>query len=491
MPEYVEYLTINEINALLNVIDDVRDRAIVALFLNTGVFLNELASLKFDSIDWEKKILAVPGNRKREIPLNDQAFEALAKWSKERPEVKTTALFITTKGKPKDLSARSVDHLIRKYADQAGIRRKVNAQILRNTFAVRLFSEEISSDKAAAILGITDSESINRYLQASKQPPPKPEMLTAEEMSKMDTRPKLVKLVSKYFPTKPKPARPVTEIKGPIIPSPEEVVFGRESIIENIKANLNKNQPVLLIGLLGIGRTHVLKHISKISGPNTIYISSPSPLKNMLSQICDKLDPEWKKRVKTRASTKEIIEFIVKGKGAKPPILIIDNLNNLKISDVDSFIALIENFTILASTDELIPRLKQVWWKFKQIELHPLSEHASKELIKYLTQNLSISDYEMLETRILSLSNRLPLAIVDMTHQLSHQPVVTREIIRDVYHEAGIRYRDWTPFLIVLWGVAMVFRFVALGTHSFEGYIMAGVGIAALMTTIRFLRMVK
>jgi hypothetical protein len=27
--------------------------------------------------------------------------------------------------------------------------------------------------------------------------------------------------------------------------------------------------------------------------------------------------------------------------------------------------------------------------------------------------------------------------------------------------------------------------------HSFEGDIMAGVGIAALMTTIRFLRMVK
>ena len=97
----------------------------------------------------------------------------------------------------------------------------------------------------------------------------------------------------------------------------------------------------------------------------------------------------------------------------------------------------------------------------------------------------------MLETRVITLSNGLPLAIVDMIHQVSHQPVVTREIVRDVYHEAGIRYRDWTPFLIILWGVAMVFRFIALGTHSFEGYIMAGVGIAALMTTIRFLRMVK
>jgi hypothetical protein len=77
MPGSIEYLTLNESNALLKAIDDTRDFAIVTLFLNT------------------------------------------------------------TKGKVKELSDRAVDKLIRKYAQQAGIRKKVNAQILRNTFAVR------------------------------------------------------------------------------------------------------------------------------------------------------------------------------------------------------------------------------------------------------------------------------------------------------------------------------------------------------------------
>ena len=298
-------------------------------------------------------------------------------------------------------------------------------------------------------------------------------------------------MLSKIFPTKPKIAKPVSELKGPIMPNPEEVVFGREHAIEEIRSNLNKNQPVLLIGPLGIGKTHLLRHIGRILGPNTLYISSPSPIKNMLAQICDKLNPDWRKQIKTRASTRDILDYIIKTKGTKPPLLLIDNLHNLKVSDADSFISLLGNFAILGSTDDLIPRLKQIWWKFKQIELKPLRENAGKELIKYLTQNLSISDYELLETRILSLSNGLPLAIVDMVNQVSHQPVVTRERIREIYHEAGIRYRDWTPFLIILWGLAMVFRFIALGTHSFEGYILAGVGIAALMTTIRFIRMFK
>src|SRR5271157_4015707 len=141
MIEELEYLTLNEIKAFLNSIDDTRDRALIILFLNTGLFLNEITSLKVDSIDWKKKVLSVSGNRKRTIPLNDQAFEALAKWSKERPTGKVPELFVTTKGALKDLTSRGVDYLIRKYAEQAGIKKRVNPQILRNTFAVRLFSE--------------------------------------------------------------------------------------------------------------------------------------------------------------------------------------------------------------------------------------------------------------------------------------------------------------------------------------------------------------
>ena len=48
-----------------------------------------------------------------------------------------------------------------------------------------------------------------------------------------------------------------------------------------------------------------------------------------------------------------------------------------------------------------------------------------------------------------------------MVHQVSHRPVVTRDAVREVYHEAGIRYRDWTAVIVVLWGMAIMFRFIA------------------------------
>jgi len=487
MPGSIEYLTINESNALLKAIDDTRDYAIVTLFLNAGLFLSEIIDLKVNSIDWDKRIIYVPGNRKRDITLDEQSYEALARWSKDRPDVKNNAFFITTKGKVKELSDRAVDKLVRKYASQAGIKRRVNSQILRNTFAVRLFSKQVEIDKASAILGITDPESINRYIKAAKSPAPQiPEHI--------DTRSKLAKTISRIFPTRPKVVKPTTAIKGPIIPAPEEVIFGRESVIEDIKSNISKGNSTLLIGPLGIGKSHILKYINHLH-PEAIFIDSPVPIKLLLTQILDKLNPDWKKQVKARASLQEITSLLISNivSKAKTRLLIIDNLERIRASDADLLIRLLDNFTIITAIEDTsaersrgaADRLKQLWFKFKQIKLNNLSHEASQKLIKYLTQNLSISDYEMLETRVLSLSNGLPLAIVDMIHQVSHEPVVTRERIREVYHEAGIHYRDWTAAIVVLWGIAIMFRFFALGTHSFEAYILAGFGTAMLMV-LRF-----
>ena len=87
----------------------------------------------------------------------------------------------------------------------------------------------------------------------------------------------------------------------------------------------------------------------------------------------------------------------------------------------------------------------------------------------------------MLETRLLTLSNGLPLAIVDMVNQLSHLPTVTKDSIREVYHEAGVRYRDWTNVILFIYWIAVLFRFVALGTRSYESYFLAGFGVTLLM----------
>jgi len=485
MGDNIEYLSIHETNDLFKATDDPRDYAIISVFLGTGIFLNELVNLKVDNVDFENKLLKIIGNRQRNIPLNDQVFEALAKWTKSRPNSTSDFLFLTTKGETKELSSRGVDKAIRKYADLAKIKSKINAQILRNTFAVNLFKTEIALTKATEILGITDSESINRYIQTAKNlGQPKP--LTPEDIKTTDIRPMIKKMISKAFPTEPQSIKPLSDIKGPISPDPSQIVIGRDSAIKDIKSNLNNNVSTLLKGEVGIGKTHILKHIA--ADLNALYISSPVPFKNMLVMIAERFTPDYKEKLEGRATTREIVEYIITGQtGDKKSLIVIDNLSNLRVSDIELFTRLFTKFTILAATDETSSRLKQIWWKFKAIDIKPLTKETTKELIKYLTQNLSISDYELLETRLLTLSNGLPLVIVDMINQIGQSSVVTREKIRDLYHEVGVKYRDWTFAIIILWGILIMCRFVALGTHSFEGYILAGIGMAFIMVMRYFM----
>ena len=168
-PTNVEFLSLNESNALLDAIHDSRDKAIVTSFLTLGLTITECEMLTIQSMNWKKRTLKVSGNKARTLPMNEQLYDAFSLWSTDRVDCATDAFFITLKGVPSALSDRSIDNLIRKYSKQAGITRKVNARILRNTFAVRLFGSNIDIEDASEILGIRNHVAIQRYKDAHDQ----------------------------------------------------------------------------------------------------------------------------------------------------------------------------------------------------------------------------------------------------------------------------------------------------------------------------------
>ena len=484
-----DYLTINEITALQKAVFDSRDKAIIELFLNTGIFLNELVELKTDTINWETKTIHISGKRERTLNLNHQVYAALSNWTKQKPETPLLNLFITTKGKANGLSARSIDNLIRKYASQAGIKRKVNAQILRTTFAARLFQQEISTVEATRILGISDPESIKRYIEASKRQA-NPDLTINTKLDHLDTRSKLTKFLN-LFSRKPKHSKKTSTLNISITANPEEMIIGRNREIKEITQILKRNQSILLIGETGVGLTHILKHIAQRTMTNEstnqrIYINNPTPTKQMLLEICGKIDKDWKDKVPNRPSIKELLNYVINAKQPQT-VLVIDQLEKVRVPDIDIVISLIETFPTVGATHDQTAKLKKLWWKFQRLEIKPLDQNAAKSLIKYLTQNLTISDYELMETKLLTFSNGLPLAISDMVKSLSMENVVNYKSIQNLYHEAGTKYRDWTPAIVALWGILVAFRFFALGTHNFENYILAGFGTAVLVVAKFFL----
>ena len=479
----LDWLTINETNAILNEISEPRDKAILTLFISTGIFVGELIELTPTDFDWDQRTLKLTGDRSRELPLNDQAYVALAAWTNDRPDTPAKQFFLTTKGQVKALSARTINHIIAKYAQAAGIKKQVNVHTLRNTFAVNLFAQGIAPDKASAILGITDPKALHRYLTAIDKPEPSNTNNTnnTEKLEALDTRPKPQKWFSKLFPAKPHQAKTMLTSTGPITPDPKTDIFGRDSIIETITAALNKKESILITGRLGIGKSHVLQHIASRLQHKAILLETPTPMKETLTTICASIYPDGLKAIGSRPSINEIMDYISNHPSPQKPILIIDNLDKLKISDLDTFLFILENFTILGATEAIKPALKPIWWKFQQLGLPPLDISTTKKLIQFLTQNLSIKTYKAMETKIVTVACGVPLAVVEMVHQLNTYNVIDRKAVHQIYNEAGVNEHEWIWLMMLVIGpVLTTFRFVSLGVTSVEGYIFAGVSMSVI-----------
>lgn len=473
-----EYLVDSDIRKLLSVIDDPRDQAVVITILTTGLFLSELICLDLESIDFEAKRLAVVGKRHRTLDLSTTTITAITKYLTTRPKTPEVALFVTERGVPKRLSDRSVDHIIRSAAKAADL--DVNYHALRNTFIVRsLRKSDVKT--TAKVLGV-DREALARF-DAITRPQSSPHAQIDDAEDLFDTRSPLGKLVHIIHPTPPTiPVQKTTQSLTRFC------IFGREKTVCKATDAIQNNQSVLLTGPAGIGKSHILKALAEVL-PNSILIKSPVPFKTMLLEIAKTMCPDA--TFTQRTATTEILESIFAADLLILPVILIDNMERLKASEEEVMMTLSDKFPIVAATETKPERLKSLWWKFQELPIEPLDTATVKQLVSHLTQDHSMNpdDYTMLETKVLNLANGNPFAVVELISQLPNRKKVTFDHVRQIHHEAGIVYRDWTWVIMVLWGLLAISRFIALGTHSFEGYIIAGIGTTTFVVFKTFLKM--
>ena len=123
-----------------------RNKWIVQMFLNTGLRVNEMASLKmYDVLDATgevKKVLELrPETAKRaksrQIPLNAVAREAVTYFSINGTKPLTSALISKKNGDP--LTRRSLQDVVRNSGLRAGVERLIGPHTLRHTFLSKVY----------------------------------------------------------------------------------------------------------------------------------------------------------------------------------------------------------------------------------------------------------------------------------------------------------------------------------------------------------------
>lgn len=160
----LDLITSAELNRLMKApdaktLEGKRDKAILELLFSTGLRISELCSLSIDDVDLSREEFSVrgKGDKIRVVFLSDTAKSALKEYLSKRKDM-DDAMFVRYGRKANDggdlrISPRSVQRLIKKYAAEAGITRKVTPHVIRHSFATDLLQNGADLRSVQALLG--------------------------------------------------------------------------------------------------------------------------------------------------------------------------------------------------------------------------------------------------------------------------------------------------------------------------------------------------
>ncbi|HRN86778.1 MAG TPA: tyrosine-type recombinase/integrase [Candidatus Dojkabacteria bacterium] len=177
------FLSEDEYNALLAQITSPRDRAIVTMFLQVGLRLEELASLNVYALQLPKRIskslddvgmvkVYRKGSNIEYLPLNWKVCQALNVWLKERERLvkrkglTAETLFLNKYGEP--LSGRSIQRMVEKYLKQANIK-NASVHSLRHTMATHYLAKGGDIRSVQNMLGHASLETTQIYAGLAKK----------------------------------------------------------------------------------------------------------------------------------------------------------------------------------------------------------------------------------------------------------------------------------------------------------------------------------
>lgn len=135
---------------------DVRDRAILELLFSTGLRVSELCALPID-LDLSRDEFSVrgKGDKVRVVFLSLRAKDAVRGYLKARTDLTEDRLFPVT--------PRSVENIVKRYAIQAGITKKVTPHVIRHSFATDLLENGADLRSVQALLGHANIQTTQVY----------------------------------------------------------------------------------------------------------------------------------------------------------------------------------------------------------------------------------------------------------------------------------------------------------------------------------------
>ncbi|MGD2151611.1 MAG: site-specific tyrosine recombinase XerD [Desulfobacterales bacterium] len=174
-----DVLTVAEVNLLLNMPDTgkplgKRNAAMIELLYAAGLRVSELVNLKFLDVNLEACFVRVlgKGSKERVVPIGVCAKEKIHDYiNTARPlllkERTSPYLFVARAGKP--MTRQGFWKLLKQYAQQAGIKKKITPHSLRHSFASHLIEGGADLRAVQVMLGHVDISTTQIYTHIARE----------------------------------------------------------------------------------------------------------------------------------------------------------------------------------------------------------------------------------------------------------------------------------------------------------------------------------
>jgi site-specific recombinase XerD len=140
-----------------------RNKAIISLMLHCGLRVSEVVNLRPGNINLTKGKLRIEsgkGNKDRDLAIPEYLMECLSSWRKKRPQ--SDFFFSTLQGEK--LSIRYLQQMVKRYAQKAGITKKISPHVLRHTYTTQYYRQTKDIETLRRILGHSDISTTTIYI---------------------------------------------------------------------------------------------------------------------------------------------------------------------------------------------------------------------------------------------------------------------------------------------------------------------------------------
>ncbi len=175
LPQSLSEEEVETLLAVPDVKDDLglRDRAMLETLYATGLRVSELVGLTSPQVNTRQGVvrLSGKGNKERLVPLGEEALSWLDRYFREgRPALLKSplseTLFLTRRGAA--MTRQAFWYLIKRYAQQAGIRKALSPHSLRHAFATHLLNHGADLRVVQMLLGHSDLSTTQIYTHVAR-----------------------------------------------------------------------------------------------------------------------------------------------------------------------------------------------------------------------------------------------------------------------------------------------------------------------------------